>query len=703
MSDQRGAKRYERFEGLRGKSPLFAYLLNIVLPGLGTCLYGRPVMGVLLMIIVCLAAFLFFAGGLAALIGIIIVIVSIIGAFFTLGLSLLLLPLGVLMLVLGAGPLLSFLMYAFCLVVAEILVARTADKVRALEENDQFQTRQSYSFQDTNELEQYLTVQSAKAARGWLTAKILVGILLFVGAAIIGGSIVYFRPPILQPFFNLIGDNAQFEVDSSRLAQSPDAQAAIERAKQWAELGEYDNARSELLQAIRLEPSNVAARVIIAETYIDGAGSPRDIGRALEYLIEAEEINSKYPRIREVRRSGYDRLNSYLSSDDSRVQSVALEVAEQHLDRSLLPGLEQALHAIDSTSADTAIRLIEAIDPALARAAMEGLLESDTPMLKRRAAMWLWKRERLESVKPIVRDILFERLVASSSLAIARQITSEIVDTGYNDVEARLLAIAIEATNSHGSHASQQQQRSQEQYELENAGTAAYEILFAANNEEAWRYARDFLSIAINYRPKPRWRSSNDFRISRLLCTDIGVDIIRLFGELPKAENVPPLRGTLGGLFLQNFNGACVDKVLAALAKNEGPSWTDMKAWYGGWSIFDTMIPGRIAMLRTGLNPSQQLGYASREWRLFAPGAHEAESQLTQWVMLVNASSRDRSYFVVEDLKFESADECILTLGVFRQSTGSKLVGVAKFVIEAIGDNNDQPWTITRVIEVKDG
>lgn len=118
-----------RLAGLCGRSAIPAYLLNIVLPGLGNCIYGRPAIGTLLIFVSLMAVLLFFFGALAGVLGLIIIVISIIGAFFTFGLTLIVLPVGILMLVMGAGPLMSAIMYGFALIVSEILVARTSDKL----------------------------------------------------------------------------------------------------------------------------------------------------------------------------------------------------------------------------------------------------------------------------------------------------------------------------------------------------------------------------------------------------------------------------------------------------------------------------------------------------------------------------------------------------------------------------------------------
>ncbi|MEQ1931783.1 MAG: hypothetical protein ABL957_14800 [Parvularculaceae bacterium] len=125
-----------RIEPLRDKNPTVAYALNVILPGLGCCLYGRPLMGSLLMLLTAVAILLFFVGSLAGTIGMIVVIVSIVGAFFTFGVTLLFLPIGLIMLFMGASPLVSVFIYIFGLIVSEILVGRTAEKVSALTTDD---------------------------------------------------------------------------------------------------------------------------------------------------------------------------------------------------------------------------------------------------------------------------------------------------------------------------------------------------------------------------------------------------------------------------------------------------------------------------------------------------------------------------------------------------------------------------------------
>lgn len=115
-------KKLEIAKQLKGKSPTPYYIMNII-PGLGTALYGRPVMGgILLVATVCMAALVFF-GASAFMMGLAITVLSVVGILFTAGLSLLMLPIGILLLFLGAvGPFLGFIILLALFAIAQYVV-----------------------------------------------------------------------------------------------------------------------------------------------------------------------------------------------------------------------------------------------------------------------------------------------------------------------------------------------------------------------------------------------------------------------------------------------------------------------------------------------------------------------------------------------------------------------------------------------------
>jgi hypothetical protein len=100
-----------------------AYILNLVLPGAGNILIGQTIIGIILILGILLGWFLFFFGTGAAMIGMMIILVSAVAAIFTLGLSLIIgLPIGMIFLLMGAGPIVAFIIWIFSLIVSEILV-----------------------------------------------------------------------------------------------------------------------------------------------------------------------------------------------------------------------------------------------------------------------------------------------------------------------------------------------------------------------------------------------------------------------------------------------------------------------------------------------------------------------------------------------------------------------------------------------------
>lgn len=113
-------------------SPGTAYILNVLLPGAGNIYFGQPVIGVIFILSILLGLFMFFFGASAAIIGLLIILVSAVAAIFTLGISLIVgLPIGLIFLLMGAGPVVAFLIWIFSLIVSELLVYTKAKKAVA--------------------------------------------------------------------------------------------------------------------------------------------------------------------------------------------------------------------------------------------------------------------------------------------------------------------------------------------------------------------------------------------------------------------------------------------------------------------------------------------------------------------------------------------------------------------------------------------
>ena len=112
-----------------GPSPQTAYILNVILPGAGNIYFGQPIIGTILILGILFGLFLLFFGVGAAMIGIMIILVSLIAAIFTFGLSLIVgLPIGLIFLLMGAGPIVAFIIWIFSLIVSEVLVHAKANR-----------------------------------------------------------------------------------------------------------------------------------------------------------------------------------------------------------------------------------------------------------------------------------------------------------------------------------------------------------------------------------------------------------------------------------------------------------------------------------------------------------------------------------------------------------------------------------------------
>ncbi len=110
-----------------------AYILNLLLPGAGNIYFGQPVIGTIFILSILLGLFLLFFGAAAAMIGIMIILISMVAAIFTFGLSLLIgLPIGLVFLLMGAGPIVAFVIWLFSLIVSELLVHMKATRSPAV-------------------------------------------------------------------------------------------------------------------------------------------------------------------------------------------------------------------------------------------------------------------------------------------------------------------------------------------------------------------------------------------------------------------------------------------------------------------------------------------------------------------------------------------------------------------------------------------
>ncbi len=109
-------------------SPQTAYILNFILPGAGSIYFGQPIVGTIFILGILLGLFMLFFGASAAMLGIVIILVSVVAALFTLGLSLIVgLPIGLIFLMMGAGPIVAFFIWLFSLLLSEFLVYRKAN------------------------------------------------------------------------------------------------------------------------------------------------------------------------------------------------------------------------------------------------------------------------------------------------------------------------------------------------------------------------------------------------------------------------------------------------------------------------------------------------------------------------------------------------------------------------------------------------
>jgi hypothetical protein len=107
-----------------------AYLLNTLLPGSGNAYYGQKAMSALLLIAIVLAIATPFAPDKSMLLGLVFSAISGVLAFFTAGESLLVgLPIGLLLVLQSAGPVVSAALWLFSLAASQFLI-KSAAKAR---------------------------------------------------------------------------------------------------------------------------------------------------------------------------------------------------------------------------------------------------------------------------------------------------------------------------------------------------------------------------------------------------------------------------------------------------------------------------------------------------------------------------------------------------------------------------------------------
>jgi len=127
------ARKIERLRALQGKTPTLAYVVNVPLPGLGNILFGRVGTGAILLAVMVVALFMALAGAASLQIGLAIMVISVLGALFTAGLSLILLPVGIFLMFFGAGgPVIALVLYGGGMLISEYLVYKTVQAVSAL-------------------------------------------------------------------------------------------------------------------------------------------------------------------------------------------------------------------------------------------------------------------------------------------------------------------------------------------------------------------------------------------------------------------------------------------------------------------------------------------------------------------------------------------------------------------------------------------
>jgi hypothetical protein len=100
---QQGGRQMTQQHLQSGPSSQTAYILNVILPGAGNIYFGQPIVGTVFVLGILFAVFIGFFGASAAMLGIVIILISLVAAIFTFGLSLLALPIGLVFLMMGSS------------------------------------------------------------------------------------------------------------------------------------------------------------------------------------------------------------------------------------------------------------------------------------------------------------------------------------------------------------------------------------------------------------------------------------------------------------------------------------------------------------------------------------------------------------------------------------------------------------------------
>ncbi|MEE2566809.1 hypothetical protein [Hyphobacterium marinum] len=453
----------------------------------------------------------------------------------------------------------------------------------------------------------------------------------------------------------------------------------LRRANEWMEIGETENARTEIYALIQEYPQHIEARRLLAESFFMDARSGRNaatnLERALGVMNEVRRIDPDSEVISEIREGSIRVLNeALLRASDYQLRAL-LNIAEQVHSVETVDPLLMVMGNPDDTLANRALEIVGVIDPDYIVPRLRALADSSDAHVAERSILLLWEQFGEDSARARAAEIYFARLRNSSQLDGARALARLLRRTGVAELGQPLREF-IEGNYRNS--------------RIGGGVVAAFELYSSEFPDEADALVGDYLSGTVR---------SN---ISARACSNFGLAVQAHLQRNSSERNIEYARALLGLYVLeQSQRSDCRARLEATANALDNQSWHTLRTFYspGGWAIFTTMIPGHLNDLRGGANPSS---YAARRWDLYADPSGEAARRVQRLLAALGPysafSGGRRIRFEPYYLGCETPTECRLYMNLVETSRGNtRGVGRLLVRVQSIGSNADQPWVITGV------
>ncbi len=462
-------------------------------------------------------------------------------------------------------------------------------------------------------------------------------------------------------------------------SKSPSSQS-LNKAKQWLELNNPQNAQAEIAQAIQDDPKNVDARILLARSFLMEAdhatyNKTGFINNALGALAEADQIDAGRSETSDVRTEAYTKLNA--CAQDANLLPSVLATIRNYPSKDALPSLDLALASIDRTTAFSAFDQELKIDDVHLKQSLINLMNRGSLPLQYHAAELLWTWQKYEPAKAVYLRLMVADLASAQDTRHASELVRNIVALDYPNGSDALLGVVGTAILD-TTHAA--------------AALPAMDALAQHGDQRLARIARDTVARIVG---------------TQKLCSNMGLGLVWTLMTLKDPTNVPPLRSHIGELILGggassygiDNKHSCLGTYLDVLAANDDPAWRNIVFAYPGWGIFDRMIPGRLQGMRSRFSSSSE--YAGDQWDLVAPNAMKAAGRLRTMMTLLGhydpINGGRQLNFVPKELRFLNPRKAILVFALKPEYYGPVESGSVDITLESIGRYAAQPWTITDI------